>query len=75
MVFVRVAMAVQYVAQHATLRSTAQHTCVLQYNTTTGTIHIPSIVPAAIGVQLGQLGQLGTTCITWSETPLLGLNN
>ena len=65
-------MAVQCVAQHAALRSTAQHTCALQYNNTTGTTHIPSIVPAAIG---GQLGQLGTTCIVWLETALLGLNN
>ena len=68
-------MAVQCLAQHATPCFTAQHTCALQHNATTGITHIPSIVPAAIG---GQLGQLGTTCITWLKTALiilLGLNN
>ena len=48
---VRVAMAVWCVAQHATLHSTAQYTCVLQHNATTGITHIPSVVPAAIGGQ------------------------
>ena len=65
-------MALQCVAQHATLHSTAQHICALQPNATTGITHIPSLVPAAIG------GQLGTTCIIWLETALitlLGLNN
>ena len=69
---VRVAIAVRCVAQHTTPCSTEQHTCMLLHNATTGIIHIPSVVPAAIG---GQLGQLGTTCIVWSETALLGLNN
>ena len=72
---VRVAMAVRCIAQHAIPCSTAQHTCALQHNATTGIIHIPSVVPAAIG---GQLGQLGTTCTVWLEIALitlLGLNN
>ena len=51
---VRVAMAVRCVAQHATPRSTAQHTCELEHNATTGVTHIPSIVLAAIGGQLEQ---------------------
>ena len=72
---VRVAIAVRYIAQYATPCSTVQHTCALQHNTTTGIIYIPSIVPAAIGGQLGQLGQLGTTCIVWSKTALLGFND
>ena len=46
---IRVTMAVQHEAQHATPHAIAQHPCVLQHNATTGTIHIPSIVPAAIG--------------------------
>ena len=62
-------MLVRCIAQHATLRSTAQHTCALQHNATIGIKHIPSVFPAAIG------GQLGTTCIVWAETALLGLNN
>ena len=62
-------MAVWYAAQHATLHSTAQHTCVLQYNTTTGITHIPSILPAAIE------GQLGTIWLEMSLITLLGLNN
>ena len=49
---IRFAMAVWCVAQQATLHSTAQHTCVLQNNATTGIIHIPNIVLAAIGGQL-----------------------
>ena len=53
-------MAIQCVAQHATPLSTAQHTCVLQNNATTGITHIPSVVPASIG---GKLEQFGTTCI------------
>ena len=57
-------MAERYIAQHATPCSTAQHTFVLQYNATTGITHIPSIVPAEIG------GQLGTT---WLETALITL--
>ena len=68
-------MAVRCIAQHATPCSTVQHTCALQYNTTIGITHIPSLVPAAIG---GQLGQFDTTCKTWLETELitlLGLNN
>ena len=72
---VRVAIAVRCVAQHATPHSTEQHTCMLLHNTTTGITHLPSVVPAAIG---GQLGQLGTTCIIWIETALiilLGLSN
>ena len=51
---VRVAIAVRCVAQYATLCSTEQHTCALLHNATTGIIHIPSIVPAAIGGQLEQ---------------------
>ena len=53
---VSIAMAVWYVAQHVTPRSTAQHTCALQYNATTDITYIPSIVLAAIGGQL---------CTTW----------
>ena len=49
----RVAIAAWCVAQHATPCSTAQHICALQHNATTGITHIPSIVPAAIGGQLG----------------------
>ena len=64
-------MAVRCIVPYATLCSTAQHTYVLQHNATTGITYIPSIVPVAIG---GQLGQLGTTCIGWSETVLSGLN-
>ena len=47
--YIRVAMAVQCMAQHATPRFTAQHTYTLQHNATTGITHIPSIVLAAIG--------------------------
>ena len=68
---VRVAIAVRCTAQHATPHSTAQHTCALQHNATTGIIHISSVVPTAIG---GQLGQLGTACTIWLETELLDLN-
>ena len=50
---VRVAMAVWWcVAQHATPCSTAQHTCALQHNATTGITYIPSIVLAVLGGQL-----------------------
>ena len=49
---VRVSMAVRCVEQHTTLRSTAQHTGVLQHNSTIGITYIPSIVPAAIGGHL-----------------------
>ena len=44
-------MAVCYAAHHATLHSTAQHPCALQYNATQ-ILHIPSIVLAALGGQL-----------------------
>ena len=52
---VRVAMVGQYVAQHATPRSTAQHSTHVgcMHNAATGITHIPSVVPAAIGGQLG----------------------
>ena len=50
---VRVALAVQRPAQHATLRSIVQHPCALQYNATTGIIYIPSVVLAALRGQLG----------------------
>ena len=50
---VRVALAVYHIAQHATLHSTAQHPCALQHNATTGITHIPSIVLAALELQLG----------------------
>ena len=46
---VRVEMAVQRLAQHATLHSTSQHPCALQHNATTGTTYIPSVVTVAIG--------------------------
>ena len=46
---VRVALAVQRLAQHAVLHSTAQHPFALQYNATTGITHIPSIVLTALG--------------------------
>ena len=65
-------MVVRCIAQHTILCSTAQHTCALQHNATTSIIYIPSVVPAAIG---GQLLQLGTTHIVWLEIELLGLNN
>ena len=48
---VRVALAVQCLAQHAILHSTAQHPCALQHNATTSIIHLPSIVLAALGGQ------------------------
>ena len=51
LVSVRVALAVQRLTQHAKSRSTAQHSCVLRYNTTTGITHIPNIVLAALGGQ------------------------
>ena len=50
-IVVRVALAMQRLAQHAILHSTAQHPCALQHNATTGIIHIPSIVLAALGGQ------------------------
>ena len=65
-------MAVQHLTQHATLRSIAQHPCALKYNATIGITHIPRIMPAALG---GQLGQLGTTYTIWLETALLDFNN
>ena len=68
-------MAVQYIAQHETPCSTAQHICVLQHNATTGIIHIPSIVPAETGGQLGKLGTTCTTCLEPALITLLGLNN
>ena len=52
MASVRVVVAMQCLAQHATLHSTAQHPCALQHNATTGIIHIPNIVLAALGGQL-----------------------
>ena len=52
---VMVAMAVWCVAQHAAPRSTAQHTCALQHNSTIGITHLPSVVLAEIG------GKLATT--------------
>ena len=50
---VRVAVVVQRLVQHATLHSTAQHPCALQHNDTTGITHIPSVVLAKRGGQLG----------------------
>ena len=52
---IRVVLAVKHLAQHAILYSTAQHPGALQHNATTGIKHIPSLVLAALG------GQLGTT--------------
>ena len=48
-------MAMRYIAQRVTPRSTAQYTCALQHNATTGVTCIPSIVPAAVVGQLEQL--------------------
>ena len=45
----RVAVAVQLLVQHAKSYSIAQHPFALKHNATTGIIHIPSIVLAAIG--------------------------
>ena len=58
---VRVLLAVQRLAQHATSCSTAQHLCVLKHNTTTGITHIPSIVLAALGGQ--HCGSFGVICL------------
>ena len=45
-------MAVCCAVQHATLHSTAQHPCALQHNASQ-VQHIPSIVLATLGGQLG----------------------
>ena len=62
---VRVALAVQHLAQHAALCYTAQHPCTLQHNATTGIIHIPSIVLAELGGQ--HCCNLGAS---WLETAI-----
>ena len=62
---VRVAIAMQCVAQNATLRSTAQHPYVLHAQCHNGIAYISSIVLAAIG------GQLGIACTNWLETVLI----
>ena len=48
---VKVAWAVQRLAQHAISHSTAQNPCVLKHKTTTNITHITSIVLAALGGQ------------------------
>ena len=62
---VRVALAVQCLAQHATSCSTAQHPCVLQHNATIGITHIPRVVLAALGGQ--HCGNFG---VIWLETAI-----
>ena len=60
---VRVALAVQHLAQHATSRYIAQHPCALQHNATTGITYTSSVVLAALGGQ--HCGNFG---VIWLET-------